>query len=197
MTTLATSPPTQARRSTGRTVARWMISFAGFPLGGLAAWLLTGPVDSTLSAIAGGLVTGIVLGAVQAWAMRADRRLFVAWVVATAVGLSAGLAFGASLVGFSTGFRDLVVQGAISGLAVGLAQAITLLPRIGLIVAIWPVYLAGAWAAGWAISTSIGIQVGERFTVFGAAGAITVALLTAVLPVLLNNRRTNTRKVSS
>jgi hypothetical protein len=174
-----------------------MISFAGFPLGGLAAWLLTGPVDSTLSAIAGGLVTGIVLGAVQAWAMRADRRLFVTWVVATAVGLSAGLAFGASLVGFSTDFRDLVVQGAISGLAVGLAQAITLLPRIGLIVAIWPVYLAGAWAAGWAISTSIGIQVGERFTVFGAAGAITVALLTAVLPVLLNNRRTNTRKVSS
>jgi hypothetical protein len=118
-------------------------------------------------------------------------------VVATAVGLSAGLAFGASLVGFSTDFRDLVVQGAISGLAVGLAQAITLLPRIGLIVAIWPVYLAGAWAAGWAISTSIGIQVGERFTVFGAAGAVTVALLTSILPVLLNNRRTNTRKVSS
>ena len=92
-----------------------MVSFAGFPLGGLAAFLLTGPVDSTASAIAGGLVTGVVLGAVQAWAMRADRRLFAAWALATAVGLAVGLAIGASLVGFSTGLGDLAIQGAFSG----------------------------------------------------------------------------------
>jgi hypothetical protein len=188
MTTIAASPATPTRPSTLRTIARWMVSFAGFPLGGLAAFLLIGPVDSTTSAIAGGLVTGVVLGAVQAWAMRADRRLFAAWALATAVGLAAGLALGASLVGFSTGLGDLAIQGAFSGLGVGLAQAIVLVSRIGPVALAWPVYLAGVWAVGWVVSTSIGIQVSDQFTVFGAAGAVTAALLTAVLPVFLQIR---------
>ena len=51
-----------------------------------------------------------------------------------------------------------------------------------------PVYLAAAWAAGWAISTSVGVQVEDQFTVFGAAGAVTVTLLTAALPVLITTR---------
>jgi hypothetical protein len=197
MTTIAASPATPTSRSTVRTIARWMISFAGFPLGGLAALLLTGPVDSTTSAIAGGLVTGVVLGAVQAWAMRADRRLLAAWTLATALGLAAGLAIGASLVSFSTGLGDLAIQGAISGLAVGLAQAIPLVSRIGPVALTWPVYLAGAWAAGWVVSTLIGVQVSERFTVFGAAGAVTVALLTAVLPVFLQIRHANRQESPS
>lgn len=195
MNTITAAPPTtQTRRSTVRTVARWLVSFAGFPLGGLAAILLTGPVDSIPSALAGGFVTGVILGAVQAWALRADRRLFVSWVVATAIGLSVGLAAGATLAGYATGLSDLMLQGAVSGLAVGLAQAIVLWPRVGTVAAIWPAYLAGAWAAGWAVSTAIGIQVEERFTVFGSAGALTVALLTAVLPILLERR---TQKVAS
>jgi hypothetical protein len=197
MATIAAAPPTPIRRSTGRTIARWMVSFAGFPLGGLAAIILTGPVDSTTSAIAGGLVTGVVLGAVQAWAMRADRRLLAAWVLATALGLAAGLAIGASVVSFSTGLGDLAIQGAISGLAVGLAQAIPLVSRVGPVALAWPVYLAGAWAAGWVVSTLIGVQVSERFTVFGAAGAVTVALLTGVLPVFLHIRQARTQESPS
>ena len=82
--TTAGHRPPRTHRSTRWTVARWMVSFAGFPLGGFAAMLLTGPVDSIASALAGGLVTGLVLGAVQAWALRADRQLFVTWVAATA-----------------------------------------------------------------------------------------------------------------
>jgi hypothetical protein len=197
MATITASPAISTRRSTARTFARWMVSFAGFPLGGLAAIILTGPVDSTASAIFGGLVTGVVLGAVQAFAMRIDRRLRAAWVLATALGLAAGLAIGASVVGFSTGLGDLAIQGAISGLAVGIAQAIALVSRIGPVALAWPVYLAGAWAAGWVVSTSIGIQVSERFTVFGAAGAATVALLTAVLPLFLHIRATRTPKSPS
>ena len=184
--TATPSPPTV--RTTGRTIARWLVSFAGFPLGGGAAWLLTGPVDSPGSALAGGLITGLVLGVVQAWAMRADRRLSAAWTVATAVGLSIGLATGAALVGYSTGLGDLAIQGAVSGTAVGIAQAVVLRSRLGLIVLAWPAYLALAWTIGWIVSTSIGINVAEQFTVFGAAGAVTVALLTSVLPLLLRSR---------
>src|SRR4051795_13301513 len=114
MTSITARPPTRTHRSTGWTVARWLISFAGFPLGASAAILLIGPVDSTASALAGGFVTGIVLGAVQAWALRADRRLFVTWAVATAVGMSVGLAAGTAAVGFATGLPDLMIQGAVS-----------------------------------------------------------------------------------
>jgi hypothetical protein len=184
-TTTITAP---TKRPTTRTVARWMVSFAGFPLGGLAAMILVGPVNGVARAIAGGLVTGAVLGAAQAWGMQADRRQTLTWIVMTAVGLSVGLAVGSTVVDFGTTLGDLAVQGAISGLAVGAAQALALLPRVGTIALAWPVYLAAAWAAGWAISTSVGVQVEDQFTVFGAAGAVTVTLLTAVLPVLITTR---------
>ena len=89
-------------RSSTRTVLRWLVSFTGFPLGGLAAMLFVGPADAVLPALAGGLVTGAVLGAVQAWALRLDRATALAWAAATALGLAAGLALGGSAVSFGT-----------------------------------------------------------------------------------------------
>ncbi len=74
--------------------------------------------------------------------------------LATALGLAAGLALGASLVDFGTGIGDLALQGAVSGAVVGLAQAVVLLPRTGPIAFAWPVYLAAAWALGWAVTTA-------------------------------------------
>lgn len=185
MSQLSTAPPRTAPASTLRTVARWMVSFVGFPLGGLAAMLLSGPVDSLAAAILGGLLTGTVLGAAHALALRFD---LLAWVLATAGGLATGLAIGASVVDFRTGLGDLVLQGAISGFAVGAAQSLVLVRRNGPIAFLWPAYLAAAWSIGWAVTTSAGVQVEDQFTVFGAAGAVTVTLLTAVLPVLLHTR---------
>jgi len=176
------------RSLTVRAAARWLVTFAGFPLGGLAAMTLTGPVDGLGSAAAGGLLTGAVLGVVQGWALRAVGVRLVAWAVATAAGLAAGLALGASLVGFGTGAGDLAVQGLVSGAVVGAAQAVVLWRRTGPLVLAWPVYLAGAWALGWTVTGSIGVRVDEQFTVFGSAGAVTVALLTVVLPVVLSRR---------
>jgi len=181
---LRTTPST----SSARTVARWMISFLGFPLGGLAAWLVTGPVVDTTSAVTGGLLTGAILGAVQAWALRADRRLFTTWTLATAIGLAVGLTAGATLVSFSTSLADLAVQGAVSGGVVGLAQAVVLWRRTGPLALAWPAYLAVVWGAGWTVTTLAGIGVDEQFTVFGASGALVATLLTAVLPLVLRAR---------
>ncbi len=173
---------------------RWVASFAGFPLGGLAAMTLTGPVDGTAAALAGGLVTGAVLGAAQAWALKAGRRVATAWVAATAAGLGVGLAAGASLVDFQTGLAQLATQGAVTGAVVGLAQAVVLRSsgRFGVAALLWPAYLALVWALGWTVTTAVGVQVEEQFTVFGAAGAITVALLTSVLPLVLDRTRVRT-----
>lgn len=191
MSTVTVTAPTLTA-SPGRTLARWLVSFAGYPLGGLAALLLTGPVASPMAAVAGGFLTGAVLGLVQAWALRADGPLLRRWTVATAAGLAVGLGVGASLVGFGTALPDLVVQGAVCGASVGLAQAWVLRRRTGPVALAWPVYLAGAWAVGWVVPTLIGVQVEQQFTVFGSSGAVVVALLTSVLPLVLRRDRSGT-----
>jgi hypothetical protein len=175
-----------------------MISFAGFPLGGFAALVLTDPVDSISHAVVGGLVTGAVLGAVQAWALRLHRRTFLAWTLATAFGLAAGLALGAPLVDFGTSMSDLALQGAVTGALVGVAQGAVSWSPTGFLGLVWPFYLAGAYALGWVVTTAGGIAVEEQFTTFGAYGAVTATLLTAVLPVVLaTTRRTSTEKSTS
>jgi len=52
------------------------------------------------------------------------------WIAATAIGLTAGFGIG-SAVDYRTSLAALIVQGAISGLAVGVAQALVLRYRIG------------------------------------------------------------------
>ena len=72
--TTPTRPATAAHRARPVGPSRWMVSFAGFPLGGFAA----DPPRRTRrqprpARSLGGLVTGAVLGAVQAWAPGPDR----------------------------------------------------------------------------------------------------------------------------
>ena len=167
---------------------RWLPTFLGFPLGGLAAELIAGPVDTLLAALAGGAITGAVLGAVQGWGLRLRAPDARNWVIATALGLSAGLTVGASAVGFGTSTGDLVVQGAFCGLAVGAAQSVVLHGVLGRSAALWPPALGAAWALGWAITSSIGVDVETQYTVFGSSGALAVTALTVVLPLRLAGR---------
>jgi hypothetical protein len=197
MSHVITSPAPAKAPTPARVVGRWMVSFLGFPLGGFAALALSDPVDSIGNALIGGLLTGAVLGAVQAWALRSEHRQLIAWTIATALGLAAGLALGARLVHYHTGIGDLALQGAVTGALVGLAQAVVLHGRTRPLAAVWPLYLAGAYALGWVVTTTGGIAVEEQFTTFGAYGAVTVAALTSVLPLVLSTRPTSTERSSS
>jgi hypothetical protein len=184
MTTTHPDVPLATTRS--RTVfLRWMATFVGFPLGGLTAMLVVGPVDGLAAATLGGALTGAVLGAVQAWGRRLGRRDALAWTGATTLGLAVGLAAGASVVGFDTDLGHLVVQGLVTGGLVGLLQGV-LLVRSGFALGLaWPAYVAAAWAVGWAVTTLVGVRVEDQFTVFGSAGAITVTALTSVLSLVI------------
>lgn len=166
---------------------RWLPTFFGFPLGGFLAELVAGPVDGVAPALVGGAITGIVLGAVQSWGMGASGPPARQWIAATTVGLTAGLALGSAAVGYDTGLGDLMVQGAICGLAIGTAQALILRRRAAYL---WPPALSALWALGWAITTSIGVDVETQYTVFGSSGALVVTAATAALPVLLAHRTT-------
>jgi hypothetical protein len=163
-----------------------MVSFLGIPVAGYAGWLVSGHVDSLSAALIGALITGVVLGAVQAWALGRNRPPVAAWIAATALGLMVGLGIGAAMVDYETSLGALVVQGTVSGLAVGLAQGLVLLPRFGVVALAWAPALAAIWAAGWATSTAIGVDVDQQFVIFGASGALVVTALTLVLPLALN-----------
>ena len=60
------------------------------------------------------------------------------WIAATAIGIMVGLGVGAATVDYATSLAALVIQGAISGLAVGAAQAVVLRPRLGRLALAWP-----------------------------------------------------------
>ncbi len=169
-------------------VLRWMPTFLGFPAGGLAAKLIIGRVDNLSAAIAGGAITGAFIGLAQWLGIRRTGLSPELWVGATAVGLAIGLGAGAAAVGYQTDLAALALQGAISGLAIGITQALVLHRRLDRIVIAWPVVLAALWALGWTITSSAGIDVEAQYTVFGSSGAIVVTALTSILPIELAKR---------
>ena len=116
---------------------RWLPTFFGFPLGGFVAEHVSGPVDGLVAALVGGAITGLILGAVQAWGLGTNGPPARPWITATAVGFTVGLGAGAALVDYGTSIGDLVVQGAICGLAIGAAQAMVLHPRLGRVAYAW------------------------------------------------------------
>lgn len=178
---------TNTPRSWKRSALRWLPTFFGFPLGGVIAEFIVGPVDGLTAAIVGGAITGIVLGAVQALGLGSAVPAWQ-WIAATAVGLTVGLGVGAAAVGYGTSIGDLAIQGAVCGLAIGAAEAVVLRPRIGPLAFAWIPALSALWALGWTITTSIGVDVESQYTVFGSSGALTVTVFTATLPVLLATR---------
>jgi len=202
MTELTDVPPTTiTRRPPLRVAARWLAGFVGFPLGGVAAMLLVGPVDKAWAAAAGGLITGSVLGVAQALGLGLGRGRFLglgrgapaagSWIAASAVGMTVGLTVGAAAVDYRTDLSALALQGAICGLVVGGAQAFTLRLRLGRLALAWPGWLALSWALGWTVTTLAGIQVDEQFTVFGSLGAIAVTAATVPLPLALNRNESD------
>ena len=74
------------------------------------------------TALVGGLITGVVIGAAEWFALR--RWISWLWVAATTLGLAAGLTAGAALVDYGIGREDIVLMGAVTGVGVGSLQAL-------------------------------------------------------------------------
>jgi hypothetical protein len=159
---------------------RWLATFVGFPLAGVAARLAVGEIDSTAAAVVGGVVGGTVLGAAQAVIGGIDRASWLRWIVATAAGLGIGLGAGATLAGLATDPASLVLMGAVSGLAVGIAQAASV-PMRRVDRALWAVATPALWALGWLITSQVIVDADSRHAIFGSSGAIVVSALSGVL----------------
>lgn len=171
-----TAPPS---RYAVRLLVTWLASFVAFPLGGILGGALAGPVDGPVAALLGGLVTGAVLGVGQSLAS-SGRLAPGRWTVASSVGLAVGLLAGAHVVGYDTSTGSLAAMGAVTGVGLGLAQAAAL-PAAARWRWAWALAVPPLWALGWLVTTAAGVAVDERFTTFGATGAVTVTLLAGLL----------------
>jgi hypothetical protein len=159
---------------------RWVATFVGFPLAGVAARAAAGDIDAAGAAIVGGLAGGAVLGAVQAAVGGIERGDRVRWVAATATGFAVGLTVGAVAVGYRTDTAGLVVMGACSGAAVGAAQALAVPMRV-IDRVLWAAATPALWAGGWLITSQVIVDADRHHAMFGSSGALAVSAIAGVL----------------
>ena len=161
-----------------------MPTFAGFIVGGALATGVSGRLDSLPAAVVGGALAGAVIGGGQWLVLRRLLPGAVWWIAATAIGQAVGLAVAAPLVGYETGPRDLAVQGAVTGLAIGALQALVL-HRGATNSVWWALAMPPLWTVGWLVTWAGRIDVDQQFFNFGAYGAIAFTVLSGVLLVRL------------
>jgi hypothetical protein len=171
----------------------WMLAFLGFPLGGLLALIVVGPVEGAVSGALGGALAGAVIGAAQWLVLRRYLRVGPEWIIATALGVAIGDGVGALLTGAGTGIGALLITGLATGVAVGLLQwGIFLRGRLlaAGTAGMWVPVVAIAWPLGWAVTWAAGIDVECGIYVFGASGALVFAAVTGLAMLLMLRGRT-------
>ena len=171
--------------------ARWLGTFVGFPLAGVAARAVAGNIDTVGAAALGGLAGGAVLGAIQVGIGGIDAHQRMPWIAATAAGLAAGLTIGANTVDYRTDTASLVAMGAITGAMVGLAQALSVPMRMVDRV-LWAVATPALWAGGWLISSQVITDADRQHAMFGSSGALAVSAVAGVLYAIRRRRTTST-----
>ncbi|WP_105034011.1 hypothetical protein [Cryobacterium aureum] len=157
----------------------WLVGALAFPVAGLAGIAVGGRLSNPVSALIGGAVCGVVIGLGQVLVSR-KRLNPLSWIPLTAIGMGVGLLFGSTVVNYRTTLAELALMGAITGLVLGIAQAIALPPRARRRW-LWALGVAALWALGWTVTTLVGVNVEAQFTNFGAIGAITVTALSGLL----------------
>jgi hypothetical protein len=166
----------------------WFIAFTGFPIGGLLVKLLIGPINTLASAALGGIISGAILGLVQWLVLRGQFPLSIFWVMASSIGMALGLTISTALLGSDTNGSVLLWRALITGLCIGIIQALVLRSSLSVPAVqalIWAVTVALAWTLGWWITRSVGVDLGPKWTVFGSTGAWAFQVLTGLAMFLM------------
>lgn len=184
-------------RSAARQMWPWPLSvLVGVPIGGYVADLVVDGVESVGAALSAGLIAGAIIGAAEWFALR--KGVSWLWIPATTAGLAVGLAAGAALVGYGIERGDVVLMGAVTGVGVGILQALVLARDRIPGAYWWAVAIAPAWALGWLVTSYvITTNVKEQFAVFGGSGALVFGLLTWLLLAFLLGRTAPERRTAA
>ena len=189
--TNAVQPTTEPSNKAGaRRLWVWPIAILiSFPIGGYLADLVVDGVDSVGAALLGGLIAGLVIGAAEWFALR--RWVSWLWIAATSIGMAAGLAAGAALVGYGISRGDILIMGAVTGVSVGALQALVLARSRVSGALWWAIANPPAWALGWFVTSYVITRnIQDQFTNFGASGSVVFGLLTWLLLAMLFRERT-------
>ena len=158
---------------------RWLPTFLGFPIGGYLATQIVGSLHDPVTAAAGGLVAGAIIGGAQWLALR-SAGMSPRWVGYTASAMAAGSALAATLTGAGTEVADVMLWGLVTGATVGAAQSALLAtgPRFA---AAWTAANAAGWSLGWLVTSGVIVDIERGHHVFGASGALLATLLTGMV----------------
>jgi hypothetical protein len=159
----------------------WVLAFLSFPIAGLLAVFVV-PVDTPVRALLAGAIGGAALGLIQ-WLVLKSRlpSLPIWWIAATGIGMAVGLAIGTALLGSETAGNELLWRGAVTGLCIGIAQWIFLRQVLPLPQSVlWIGVVSLGWALGWFVTRAAGIDLSQKWYVFGVSGALTFQVLTGL-----------------
>lgn len=160
---------------------RFIPTLLAFPIGGEIVALTIGSVRTNTDALIGGAIVGIVLGALQFWALK-PLNVSATWVVSSAISLSIGSFIAALVTGLETTSSSLAIQGLISGALVGAGQG--LIQKFSIAsIAIWTLSVSLTWAIAWVITSKVIVDVKYGYAIFGSSGAlVATSILTLVIP---------------
>jgi hypothetical protein len=159
------------------TFKRWLPTFLAFPPAGYLAIETVGSLSDPVSAAAGGVLAGAVIGAGQWLALR-SRGIGRRWIVYTAAAMAGGTAVAAAVTGAGTGLADVMLMGLVTGTAVGAVQS-SLLAHGRRASAAWTAVNAAGWPLAWLASSGV-IDLDRGWYVFGASGALLLTVLTGL-----------------
>ncbi|MDQ0194169.1 hypothetical protein [Paenibacillus wynnii] len=158
-------------------VYKWMLTFFGFPLGGLISYLIVGSVMDVRSSALSGLIVGLVVGAAQWFVLRKAIPLSYWWILNSGVGVALGLYLGTVIIGTGIDSSELILRGGITGFCLGMMQWFLLKQHVRF-SGVWIIAIPIFWALGWFTTKEVGIDLSKGWAVFGASGAIVFTILT-------------------
>src|SRR6185503_16587743 len=169
-----------------RGYAKWLAVFLAYPVAGFTGRFIADPHAGLVFAFVTAAVAGAILGSAQWLALGSHGRVWM-WAGATALGLGVSFALVQAIGATSSTAAPLI--GAVTGLGVGVAQALMRSDRLPS-PSIWIAAMSVAWTIGWIVTTSIGVQAEAGWPVVGVSGALVAQVLTgAVLFIVANRKR--------
>ena len=163
---------------------RWVVAVVAFPIGGYLGHLIAGPAATAPAAFVSGLVAGAIIGLGQGLALKLPVQALVTWsavTAVTAVALALALAGLTAIIGQIETIPDAIFLGAASGLLIGAGQAALLVRQRVRSAWTWVLASTAAWAIGWLVTASIGVDLEAGWPVYGLSGALASQLSTRSL----------------
>lgn len=149
----------------------WMLTFLAMPIGGGIARLVAGPADSVASALLAGLLAGTVIGLAQWLMLRQWWSIAPWWIAGTAAGMAIGSALALVLAGVELTTAAVLLRGLIVGLVIAAVQWF-IFREASPYAWLWALVVVASWPLAWFITMSVGVDLTQKWIVFGSTGAI-------------------------